>query len=219
MKMKSIEDSTPCVPALCQSHAVQSFSSSMPPWWLQQICSIQTGCGSGDAQPVVRAIPVLTRAEEKSLVRASYVQAVVNVLGALQKTSAYQRDSIFPTCPGTPESTIGTEHAMEPRIPIWTKTMRSRSKVEVRCTLSRNPQRNRCLHLSQQATNDGATVCAIPPPVFPTPHPLTPRRTPSTLSPSPLASPGPSSQPSAGLAVVPRPPHGCPRFPARARRR
>lgn len=92
--------------------------------------------GSGNGQPAVGATPVLTRAEERSLIGASSVRAVVDVLGALRKMRAYQWDRIFPTFPGTPKSTVGIEHAMEQLVPIWMKAMRSRSKSEARYILS-----------------------------------------------------------------------------------
>lgn len=83
---------------------------------------------SGDMKSAARPEPVLTVGEQKRLMSASSVQAVVDALGALRKRPVYQWHLIFPTFPGTPESTVDIEHILEQLVSIWMTTMRNEAE-------------------------------------------------------------------------------------------
>lgn len=81
----------------------------------------------------MRAEPVLSESEQKRLMSASSVQAVVDALGASRKRPDYQWHLIFPTFPGTPESTVDIEPILEQLVSIWMTTM---NEAEERYILS-----------------------------------------------------------------------------------
>lgn len=98
------------------------------------LSATRLNAGSGDGKSAARAEPVLTEGEQKRLMSASSVQAVVDALGALRKRPDYQWHLIFPTFPGTPESTVDIEHILEQLVSMWMTT--TRNEAEERYILS-----------------------------------------------------------------------------------